>query len=310
MQAHDRLCSLSQRKSNVCDCFLSRQPKGTLTASSGVAVQPTTSPACGWCNNRGCSVCAMKPAPPDPPLDALALVDAYDAACAEYEIYVRSDKPSSARRIEAKLKRGAARAALLSAYRPPDLSQWKALGIKSANEFVDLKPPRFDHAEQCIWIDLGSAYRPQTLTHDFFNREWAFGHMLRFWSAEDMRSFYEMLSRRPECTHQAQKPRPLDERDIAAYLRALLAIGDLTRFVNACNSMGTDRFGACHWCKRHLGSESPGHLENCELVRAVKVARDFEAPAQPKGEAHEADTREALAMISKLNAKGAGDGEG
>lgn len=33
MQAHDRLCSLSQRESNVCDCYLSRIPEGTLTVS-------------------------------------------------------------------------------------------------------------------------------------------------------------------------------------------------------------------------------------------------------------------------------------
>ena len=33
MQVHDRLCSISQRKSNVCDCYLSRLPKGTTNTN-------------------------------------------------------------------------------------------------------------------------------------------------------------------------------------------------------------------------------------------------------------------------------------
>lgn len=57
------------------------------------------------------------PARPDVPHEVENLMEVYDAACAEYAIYVQSDKPSSARRIEAKLKRGEARAAL-STYRP------------------------------------------------------------------------------------------------------------------------------------------------------------------------------------------------
>ncbi len=73
------------------------------------------------------------------------------------------------------------------------------------------------------------------------------------------------------------------EQLAAAYVRSLLTIGDLTRFVTACNAMGTDRFGACHWCKRHLAA---GHLENCEYMRAQKTIQDFEAATKspPKEE--------------------------
>lgn len=65
-----------------------------------------------------------------------------------------------------------------------------------------------------------------------------------------------------------------DGRDqlAAGYIKSLLAIGDLRRFVMVCEGMGRDRFGACHWCKRHLGSKS--HADNCEFARAVKVAKE------------------------------------
>lgn len=33
-QAHDGLCSISQRRGDVCDCYLSRIPPGTTTASA------------------------------------------------------------------------------------------------------------------------------------------------------------------------------------------------------------------------------------------------------------------------------------
>ena len=59
----------------------------------------------------------------------------------------------------------------------------------------------------------------------------------------------------------------------SAYVGALLAIGELSRFVKACQTMGGDRFGACHWCKRYLAL---GHATNCELRIVTKALKDLE----------------------------------